>query len=155
MSVSEVPGQSSSWPLLVRSWRVKDAVKPLPTGSEPRSPLSLLPAGLAERRAPDQRLAGVRPPIWVLLPSVVRPQVHRQPSLKLRRRGEVPPLEEAPNQYAEPQLHLVQPGAVFRGEHEPIAVLRVGQERPTLDPGRQLLRLDRQAVECGQDRARL
>ena len=62
-----------------------------------------------------------------------------QAMLELRGRGKVSPFEESPCQHAEPQLDLIEPGSVFGGEDEPIAVVRIGQKGPTLGPGSQRL----------------
>src|SRR4051794_3869569 len=100
MTVSYIRCQSTG-PSFVGPGRVEHAFKLGGTAAEPGTALALLPARLAERRGPHQRLPRVRPPVRVRLPRVVLPQPRAQPPLELGRAGEVPALEEAPRQHAE------------------------------------------------------
>src|SRR3954469_22519293 len=150
MSVFQVPRQSS-WAALVRARRVQGPLPRHRTGTTPGPSLPLLAARLAKWRGPHQRLARVGPPIRVGMLGVLLVQKAAQPLLELRRRGKVAPLEEPPRQHAEPQLHLVQPGPMFRGEYEAEVVGRVRQECTPLSAVLQGPRTKRPAVECRQD----
>src|SRR5581483_6839578 len=131
MTISQVRRQSRR-ASLVRSRRIQEAFPAPRPLAEPGPALPLLPACLAERCRTHQRLPGVCPPIRMRLLLVVLLQEPAQPLLELRRRGEVPPLEEAPGQHTEPQLHLVQPRSVLGRKHEAMGIVRVTQEGPPL-----------------------
>ena len=63
---------------------------------------------------------------------VVVVQESPQPRLELRRRTEVPTPQKPPRQHAEPQLHLIQPTAMLRREHEAVRIALRTQKRPAL-----------------------
>jgi len=64
----------------------------------------------------DQWFARVRPLEWMRLAGVVVLDVRQDLPRQLRLRGEVPPTEHPTLQDPKPQLHLVEPTAVFGRE---------------------------------------
>src|SRR5215469_8099829 len=107
MTVLEVCRQSSS-PTLVGPRRVEKTLPARPP-ADPRSPVLLPPACLAERRPTHQRLTRIRPTIGMGMTPVILLQKQLQPVLELRHVREISPPQEATRQHTEPQLHLIQP----------------------------------------------
>src|SRR6267142_1286402 len=123
MTVSEVR-RHSVLRTLVRSWWIEQA---LPTGqatADAHSPALLLLTGLSEWRCPYQRLTRIRPAVRMRVLPIVRFQEGSQPLLELPRRGEVAPFQKTPRQDAEPQFHLVEPGAMLGREVKDVFVRR-------------------------------
>jgi len=63
---------------------------------------------------------------------VIDLQVVSQPGYKRGGRIEIASLEKLPGQDAEPQLDLVEPGAVFRGKMEHMSMTRIAEKNPSL-----------------------
>jgi hypothetical protein len=70
-----------------------------------------------------------------------------QSRLEIHHRMEVASFQESPGEHAEPQFHLIEPGAMCRSEMENVLVSRVHQERATLLPGPQFFLLEGDAAE--------
>ena len=63
---------------------------------------------------------------------VIDLQVVSQTGFKSVGRSEIATFEKPPGQDAEPQLDLVEPGAVFRRKMEHMSMTRIAQEGPAL-----------------------
>src|SRR5580704_18344927 len=120
---------------LIGPWGVKISLKPLRPWAEPGPSLSLLTTRPTERDAADQRCPGVGPLIRMGMGPVVVLEEGEQPRLEIRHRREVAAPQEPSSEHTEPQLHLVEPGAMRRGEMEHMLVSRLGQERAALWAG--------------------
>ncbi len=104
------------------------------SSAKPGSSLLLLSPGLAERRAPHERLTRVGPLVRRRVLAIVLLQPRLRAPLELRHAAEHPAPQETPRHYAEEQLHLIQPRSVDRREVEHDLVALVRQERPSLRP---------------------
>src|ERR1700683_1475853 len=96
--------------------------------AQPRSSLSALPGGLAERRGTRHRLSRVRPPVRMRVFLIVPLQPSLDPLYKLRSTVEVSSPEELSLQHAEEQFHLIQPRPVLRREVEHVFVVGVAEK---------------------------
>ncbi len=113
--------------------------------------MTLLTACLAEGSGADQWLSSVGPAVRVGAVSVVVVEVRGQARDEVLGGCEVAAFQEATCQSAEPQLDLVEPGAVFGGVVEHMLVFGVGKEGATLRAGAQVFLVEGQAVESSQE----
>ena len=71
---------------------------------------------------------------------IVTLQIVIQTRFKILGRGEIAPFQKATSQDTKPQLHLIEPCAMFGRQVEHMFMARIAQEGPTLHPAVQVLR---------------
>ena len=77
--------------------------------------LLLTPCAI-KRRGSNERLAGVRPAVWMRVVGIVIFEIGDQTLLELCGRSEFASLQESTLQNAKPQFDLIQPRTMFRSE---------------------------------------
>src|SRR6266436_3673961 len=133
MSISQVRCQSCSGSL-VRPGRIKGLFKSFGPCATPGPTMPLLTSRLAERRSPHQGLTRIGPTIRMGVVGVVDFKIVLQTGGKILGRTAIASFEKSTGQDAQPQLHLVKPGAMFRRKMAHMLVSRIAQERPPLCP---------------------
>jgi hypothetical protein len=139
MSISSVRYQCGRRTLIRPGW-ITSAFTGFGPWTKPGSSLTLLAAGLTTRRRPDQGLACIRPLIGMRVMGVVDLKIVRQTRVKIVGRSVIATLEEPPGQDTQPQLHLIQPGAMLGGKVQDMLMGRITQEGASLSPALQGLR---------------
>ena len=94
--------------------------------------MMLLTACLTERRGPYQGLARIRPTIRMGGMGIIDLKIVTQTDFKVLGRTEIASLQKPAGEDAKPQLHLVEPGAMFGRKMEHVLVSRIAQECPPL-----------------------
>lgn len=100
--------------------------------------MTLLTTRLTERRGSYQGLARIRPTIRMGSMGVIDLKIVTQTGFKVLGGTEVAPFQKTPRQDAKPQLHLVEPGAMFGRKVEHMLMAWIAQERPPLHSAAQV-----------------
>ena len=100
--------------------------------------MTLLTTRLTERRGSYQGLARIRPTIRMGSLGVIDLKIVTQTGFKVLGGTEVAPFQKTPRQDAKPQLHLVEPGAMFGRKVEHMLMAWIAQERPPLHSAAQV-----------------
>lgn len=107
----------------------------------------MLATCLAEGSSADQWLPGVGPAVGMSAMGVVIVQVSGQARDEFFGRCEITAFEPATSQGAEPQLDLVEPGAVLGREMKDVFVFEVRQKSTSLIARAQVAFVERQSVQ--------
>src|SRR4029434_3087755 len=154
MSVSQVRCQSCRGTFIRPGW-IASPFKWCGPGTQPRSALALLAAGLTKRRRPDQRLSRIGPPIWMSVIGVVDLKIVRQARVKIWGRSVIAALEKTPRQDAKPQRHLIEPGAMLGRKVKDMLMGRIAEERTPLGASLQGLGAQVDTLPVGDETADL